>query len=65
MDDSLIECPCCGNKTIHKARSFEICTVCDWEDDELQYDEPNYVGGSNQMSLNEARQAYKNNGSVY
>jgi hypothetical protein len=65
MEESKVECPCYGNKTLQKARNYEICKICDWEDDELQYDEPDYVCGSNKMSLNEARKAYRNNEQVY
>lgn len=41
-------CACCGQKTL------------ECEDDPLQRDEPDYQGGTNQMSLNEAKEAYKN-----
>lgn len=53
-------CACCGQKTLECEDFYEICPVCGWEDDPLQRDEPDYQGGANQMSLNEAKEAYKN-----
>jgi anaerobic ribonucleoside-triphosphate reductase len=38
--------------------SYEICPVCNWEDDPVQEEDPSYGGGANVMSLNEARKAY-------
>ena len=32
---------------------------CGWQDDAVQNDNPDYKGGANQMSLNEAKEAYK------
>ena len=53
------QCACCGQATITEPDFYEICSVCGWEDDEVQRDDPDYQGGANQMSLNEARAAYK------
>ena len=39
--------------------SYEICPVCTWEDDPIQTEEPDYKGGANVMSLNEAREAFR------
>ena len=52
-----IKCPCCGQTMVE---DFEICTVCDWQSDPVQNDVPDYRGGANVMSLNEAREAFKN-----
>ena len=38
--------------------TFIICPVCGWEDDEVQYYNPNFWGGANEESLNEARENY-------
>ena len=38
---------------------YEVCPVCGWEDDGLQRDNPDYAGGANRMSLNEAKVAYR------
>lgn len=52
-------CACCGQKTLEYEEFYEICPICGWEDDPLQRDKPDYGGGANQMSLNEAKEAYK------
>ena len=36
----------------------EICPVCGWEDDKFQRNHPDFDGGANVMSLNQAREAY-------
>lgn len=51
-------CECCGKYELEMPE-FEICPICKWEDDPLQGEEPDYSGGANEMSLNQARQAYK------
>lgn len=54
-------CPCCGFLTLSEPPpgTFEICPVCYWEDDDVQFNDPNYTGGANQDSLNQARQNFK------
>ncbi|PSH21606.1 hypothetical protein B7R74_09955 [Yersinia pseudotuberculosis] len=52
-------CPCCGSKTIDNLGDYEICPICKWEDDPIQSKKPDYVGGANKMSLNEAKEADK------
>lgn len=52
-----IKCPCCGQTFLEE--EFDICEVCGWEYDLLQLDDPDYAGGANDMSLNEARIAYR------
>jgi hypothetical protein len=42
--------------------TFEICPVFNWEDDNVQFNNPAFRGGANQESLNEARENYKNFG---
>ena len=37
---------------------YEICDVCDWEDDPVQFGEPDYAGGANKISLNQARKEW-------
>ena len=54
------ECPVCGKHIFSESGSYEYCPVCGWQDDILQEDEPDYGGGANRMSLNEAKEAYKN-----
>lgn len=52
-------CPVCGKFYFSEVDSDEICEVCGWQDDKLQKMKPDYSGGANVMSLNEAKQAYK------
>jgi anaerobic ribonucleoside-triphosphate reductase len=56
--ESLYQCPCCGNLTIAELGKYEICEVCGWEDDPVQSREPDYAGGANRISLEEARQKW-------
>lgn len=53
-------CPCCGFRTLESETrgSYDICAVCGWEDDGVQLDDPDYRGGANAESLNEARAAW-------
>ena len=52
------KCKCCNKHTLPKDSIFEICPVCNWQDDGVQNDDPNYSGGANEMSLIEAKQIY-------
>ena len=54
------KCPCCGNYTLTEEPpgTFEICSLCHWEDDNVQFDDPHYAGGANVISLYEAQTAY-------
>lgn len=40
--------------------TYEICEVCGWEDDVVQYNDPLKRGGANKLSLQEAKQQYSN-----
>jgi hypothetical protein len=53
-------CPCCGYKTFdHEPNgSYDICSVCFWEDDPIQLEDPDYEGGANPMSLRQAQQNF-------
>lgn len=55
----MFECPCCNEKTLTDPGHYDICSNCGWEDDPIQRGDPDYTGGANEMSLNEARAAYK------
>jgi hypothetical protein len=60
-DEKGYPCPCCGFLTLSEGthETFEICPVCNWEDDDVQFNKPDFRGGANQESLNEARENYK------
>ncbi|WP_138752255.1 CPCC family cysteine-rich protein [Paenibacillus sinopodophylli] len=51
-------CPCCGYPTLEERRGWEICCLCNWEDDGQDDPHANKVwGGPNQnYSLTEARE---------
>lgn len=62
------QCKCCGYYTLLEKPlepyeypgTFEICEVCGWEDDSLQYLNPDKNFGSNGVSLNEAKKIFWN-----
>lgn len=57
-------CPCCKNLTLSEQPpgTYEICPVCCWEDDAVQYDDPDYAGGANGVALRAARENYRSYG---
>lgn len=57
------KCPCCGNYTLYEQPpgTYEICEICDWEDDETQYSDPTYAGGANELCLIDAKRMYEIN----
>ena len=57
------KCPVCGYDI--KNNPFAPCFHCGWECDPICDTRPDYAGGPNKMSLNEARAAYKNGEPVY
>lgn len=58
------KCRCCGNYTLPEPSNGTdfICPVCDWQDDYVQTHDPNFEGGANDESLNQARDNYKEYG---
>ncbi len=54
-------CPCCRNLTLSEQPpgTYEICPVCYWEDDPVQFDDEEYEGGANSVSLKKARENYQ------
>lgn len=50
-------CPCCGFKTFdgEAIGTYEICELCNWEDDLIQKEDPDYEGGANGYSLREGQ----------
>jgi hypothetical protein len=54
-------CPCCRFFTLDERPpgTFEICEICGWEDDPVQFKDPDYRGGANASSLNECRAAFE------
>ncbi len=59
---SLFPCACCGYLTCAQPTgigSYDICEVCFWEDDGVQFDDPEFAGGANRPSLNKARENFR------
>ena len=54
-----IKCPICEQYTFEHENDFDDCPICGWENDGVQMDDYDYWGGANQMSVNQARKAYK------
>ena len=48
-------CPCCGQYSFKIQDNYEICPICNWEDDVRQKKEPDRAGGANKLSLNQFR----------
>lgn len=59
-------CPCCEFLTLGEEPpgTFEICPVCGWEDDDVQFESPDSSGGANSVSLNEAKVNFKKIGAI-
>lgn len=60
MVDPVRACPCCGYLTLTDAHqgSYELCPVCFWEDDQVQFRDPDYEGGANRPSLRQAQRNF-------
>ena len=56
-----VKCACCGSLEVPSGSDGwgYICNVCGWEKDGVQNDDPDFWGGANKMSLNQARKAYR------
>lgn len=50
------KCAVCGNEIDR----FDICDICDWQDDGLDSRDPDKAIGPNKISLNEAKKHYQN-----
>ena len=53
-------CPVCGKYYFENKGKYEICPICGWEDDRVQRKYPDFKGGANKLSINEAREIYRN-----
>jgi hypothetical protein len=53
-------CPCCEEYIIPEESKNEKCPICGWIDDAYQNTNPDSLKGKNPISLNEAREAYRN-----
>lgn len=56
------KCPVCGKYEFSMKDSLEICPECKWQDDMVQEEDPEYSGGANDESLNQAKENYQKHG---
>ena len=49
------KCPCCGKASVEE---YEICPVCNWQNDPIQTLHPSMARGANKMTLEEAKAAF-------
>ena len=56
-----LKCPCCGYYTIDSEDEIivEICEVCLWQYDEAAHKNSEKIIGANKISLNQAKNNYK------
>ncbi|HEX9577167.1 MAG TPA: CPCC family cysteine-rich protein [Myxococcales bacterium] len=61
MTSAKFLCPCCNFLTLPEAPpgTFFICPVCGWEDDNVQFQRPDFAVGANRMSLNQAKKNFQ------
>ncbi|WHY69480.1 CPCC family cysteine-rich protein [Neobacillus sp. SuZ13] len=61
------KCPCCGYPTLEERGGFEICILCNWEDDgqDNPYADEVWGGPNGDYSLTEARKNFKENLIMY
>lgn len=66
LTDTSRPCPCCGYLTFtaEDAGHYDICDVCFWEDDPIQAEDPDFEGGANVPSLNQARASFAKYGAM-
>jgi hypothetical protein len=53
------KCPVCGKYEFEDDSCHDICPFCGWEDDGVQFDDADYEGGANTVSLNQYRKQYQ------
>ena len=58
-DEESQPCPVCGQHNFDESDDFEECPVCGWVNDGVQQADPDYSGGYNRISLNDARKKWK------
>jgi len=56
----MIKCPVCGQYEFERKDDFDVCEVCEWENDGVQLSDPDYEGGANYVSLNQYLKQWNN-----
>lgn len=60
----IYNCPVCGSLAFHWQGCFETCPTCNWMDDPIQAENPDEDLCANFVSLNQAREDWKNGKAV-
>lgn len=60
----MIKCPVCGKFEFESEGDYDGCEFCNWQNDGLQMNHPDYAGGANWLSLNQARSNYEKYGVI-
>lgn len=61
----MIKCPVCDRFEFDEDDyDFETCEVCEWTMDIVQNDDPDFFGGFNWPTLNQARANYQKYGTI-
>ena len=58
------KCPVCGEYTFPCRDSYDICDVCDWEDNWYQEEYPDEGGLDNLYSVNRAKKHFQKYGTT-
>jgi hypothetical protein len=64
MPRNVMSLPASLKVTLHEGPTgtYNICKVCFWEDDNVQFHDPDYEGGANKASLDQARENFRAHG---
>jgi Cysteine-rich CPCC len=52
------QCPCCGALSLDEERAWDICELCWWKDDLVQFANPDLEGGANNLLLKQWRKNF-------
>ena len=55
----MIKCPICGQYNFAMENDFDVCPICNWENDGVQMNDPTYWGGANDLCLNDYKNEWK------
>lgn len=50
-----IDCPVCGKDKFDDFSDFDVCSVCGWKINVIQYDDHDFSNGNNALSVNECK----------
>ena len=67
LDTEKVPCPVCGALEFVKQDfpgSYDICSICGWEDDAIQFANPHDTTGANRVSLAQAKDNFRQYGSI-